>query len=107
MAAISFLATLRMYVPALPSLLDGEKAAVIATLNEKFAEVEGRQPPAPSRTERTNSCKFTIASAGAKDASVESVGAPSKQQEEDALDELIPRVDLVAQVRFFGCEGML
>ena len=108
-AAISFLATLRIYVPSLPSLLEGEKPALLATLTEKFAEAENQKPPTPSRSERNSGSKFAAAAAATSASAVGGgeggpggSGKTAKQQEEDALDDLIPRVDLTAMVERRG-----
>ena len=56
-AAITMFALLRMYVPALPTLLEGEKPGIMATLIEKFAEVEGKPVPTATVSERSGGTK--------------------------------------------------
>jgi hypothetical protein len=87
-----------MYVPALLSLLEGEKPALVATLTEKFAEVESTKPPAATRMERSGTSKANAVPVAAEGQVTAATAARSKQAEEDALDELIPRVDISAQV---------
>lgn len=64
------------------SFLDDLNPQLLATIEKEFAKVEGQSPPEPTRT--SADLKFVTAAAGGK-------GGASAA---DALDDLIPRVDL-------------
>lgn len=99
-AAADLLVLLRVYVPSLPQLLEGEKPAVMATLAPRLAAA-AEPAPAPTRTERLTGSKAAAAAAAAT-ATEDGPAAASSAPPADDLDDLIPRVDLSAQVCIAG-----